>query len=152
MAGVQSVHYRLDSMEELRRFPDEDVVCLDWNADLEMIRRFYKKWGAGDDVDPPGPEEAEIGRPIAMVRSGEIVSFVGCFYFREGEAELGPVVTVPEARGKGYCHRVLSSAAKRVLADGLAATLTTGQDNPAMQAVAEAIGMRRVSPPKKAEN
>lgn len=152
MSGVQFIYYRLDSLQELRPFPAEDIVVLDWNADLEMIRRFYKKWGAGDDVDPPGPEETEIGQPVAMVRDGEIVSFVGCFFFREGEAELGPVATIPEERGKGYCHRVLSAAARRVLAGGLIATLTTGHDNLAMRAVADAIGMRRVEPPEKAKN
>ena len=144
MADIRYVYYRLDTPEDLRPYSDLDVVCLDWNADLEMIRRFYRKWGAGDDVDPPGPEETEIGRPVALVREGEILSFAGTFYFRDGEAEIGPVATVPEARGKGYGRRVLAAAIKRALEQGLAATLTTGEDNLAMRAVAEAVGMRSV--------
>ena len=144
MADIRYAYYRLDSPEDLRPYPDDEVVCLDWNADLEMIRRFYKKWGAGDDVDPPGPDETEIGHPVALVRAGEILSFAGTFYFRDGEAEIGPVATVPEARGKGYAHSVLAAAIECALGQGLAATLTTGEDNLVMRAVAEAVGMRPV--------
>ena len=147
MADIRYVYYRLDTPEDLRPYSDLDVVCLDWNADLEMIRRFYRKWGAGDDVDPPGPEETEIGRPVALVREGEILSFAGTFYFRKGEAEIGPVATVSEARGKGYAHRVVSEAARRALEKGLIVTLATEKGNLAMRAVAEDVGMTRIAAP-----
>ena len=78
------------------------------------------------------------------LRAGEILSFAGTFYFRDGEAEIGPVATVPEARGKGYAHSVLAAAIECALGQGLAATLTTGEDNLVMRAVAEAVGMRPV--------
>jgi predicted GNAT family acetyltransferase len=97
-------------------------------------------------VDPPGPEEKEIGLPVALVRDGEILSFAGTFYFQEGEAEIGPVATVPEAHGRGYAHSVLAEAARRALERGLAVTLGTTRENMAMRTVAEAVGMRLVAP------
>ena len=146
MINYDHVFYRLDTLADLKANPSGEIVILDWNRDLEMIRRFYKKWGAGDDVDPPGPEETEIGQPVALVRDGEILSFAGTFYFREGEAEIGPVATVPEAQGRGYAHSVLAEAARRALEGGLAVTLGTARGNMAMRAVAEAVGMRQVNP------
>ena len=147
MSEHDYVHYRLECPEALKAYPGEDIVVLDWNDDIEMIRRFYKKWGAGDDVDPPGPDETEIGRPVAVVHDGEIFSFAGTFYFQKGEAEIGPVATVSEARGKGYAHRVVSEAARRALEKGLVVTLATQRSNLAMRAVAEDVGMTRITAP-----
>ena len=147
MSEYEHVHYRLECLEALKAYPGGDVVVLDWNDDLEMIRRFYKKWGAGDDVDPPGPDETEIGLPVAVVNDGEILSFAGTFYFRKGEAEIGPVATVSEARGKGYAHRVVSEAARRALEKGLIVTLATEKGNLSMRAVAEDVGMTRIAAP-----
>ena len=144
---AEYVYYRLDSLGDLKRFPTDGIQPLDWARDLEMIKRFYRQWGDGDDdIQPPGEDEPEIGQPIALVEDGEILSFTSYWYFREGEAELGAIATLPGERGKGHCRRVISEAARRALERGLVVTLTTGEDNRPMQAAAEAIGMRRTNP------
>ena len=140
------VHYSLDSVNDLIHFPSGEVVRLDWVEDFELIRQFYRHWG-GEDIDAPGEKETEIGQPLALVRDGEILSFMSYFHFREGEEEIGAVATLPEWRNQGLCRRVISEAARQTLERGKTATLTTREDNLAMQAAAEAIGMRRADVP-----
>lgn len=142
MSKLECVYYRLDAMDDLVLFSDEDVRTLDWRVDLAMIRRFYRHW-TEDEIQPP-ESEPEIGDPVALVQDGEILSFAIPFAFKPGEIEIGAVATIPAHQNKGYCRRVIAAAARQILSGHLSATLTTYKDNWAMQAAAEAIGMRRV--------
>ena len=111
-----------------------------------MIQDFYRHWGNNreGDIQPPDETEPEIGNPIAHVNNGNILSFAIPFSFKEGEIEIGAVATLPSKRNKGFCRQVISETARRVLASGKCATLTTRPDNVAMQAAAKAIGMRQI--------
>ena len=139
------IYFRLDSALDLVSFTNDSIHELDWHADLPMIQRFYRHWGDDEeDIQPPNESEREIGNPIALVRGDDILSFSIFFYFREGEVEIGAVATLPSEQNKGYCRRVISKAARRILASGRCATLTTRSHNLAMQAAATAIGMKRI--------
>lgn len=141
------IYFHLDSASELIPFPADDIRELDWYADLPMIQRFYRHWGSEDDEDiqPPSKTESEIGNPIALVRGGDIFSFTIPFYFNEGEVEIGAVATLPSEQNKGFCRRVISEAARRILNSGRRAALTTRPLNLAMQAAARAIGMQQTA-------
>ena len=139
------IYFRLDSASDLVSFPDDGIQELDWHVDLPMIQRFYRHWDdGGEDIQPPNEDEREIGNPIALVQGGDILSFAAFFYFREGEVEIGAVATLPSEQNKGYCRRVISEAARRILDSGRCATLTTKSHNLAMQAAATAIGMKQI--------
>ena len=135
------VYYRMDSLSELRDVPALPVSALNWRKDLDLIRRFYARFGHTVDPDGFGPY---VGSPLALLRDGGIVCFAIPLSFREGETEIGGVATVPEMRNKGFCKALLYEAAFRILREGKAATLTTEKDNLPMQRAAEAIGMKRL--------
>lgn len=78
-----------------------------------------------------------------MIIDGEIASFSLPFSFKPGETEIGAVATVPGYRNRGFSRAVVSELARRILENGNAATLTTGEDNLPMQAAARATGMKR---------
>ncbi|MBQ4089663.1 MAG: GNAT family N-acetyltransferase [Clostridia bacterium] len=139
MNNLDCVYFRLSSLDELRTRQGADVLELNWNKDIEMIRRFYKNF-TKDVIDPP-EEGDNCGEPLAIVENGEILSFAIPFSFKDGETEIGAVATLPERRGRGLCQIVISEMARRILESGYAATLTTGVENHAMQAAARAIGM-----------
>ncbi len=134
------VRYRMDSLAELRRGPSWPVSCLDWRADLAMIRRFYARFGKAVDPDEFG---AYVGSPLAVIQAGDIVSLAIPLSFRAGETEIGGVGTVPERRNKGCCKALIAEMAFRILAEGKTATLTTTKENLPMQKAAEGIGMTR---------
>ncbi len=144
MAERKHARYRLDSLDELTFFPSDEVIGLDWEQDLPAIRAFYRHW-TKDEINPPGEDKQEIGDPVALVRDGEILSFALPFSFRPGETEIGAVATIPRCQNQGLCRRVISALARQILSKGLAATLTTGAENSAMQAAAESIGMKRIN-------
>ena len=135
------VHYRMESLSELKRDSSWPVSLLDWRVDLVMIRRFYARFGKA--VDPDG-FEPYVGSPLAVVQAGDIVSLAIPLSFREGETEIGGVATVPEQRNEGCCKALISETAFRILNGGKAATLTTEQGNLPMRAAAAAIGMREL--------
>ena len=144
--SVEKVYFRLDSAADLIPSPDDDVRVLDWHADLLMIQRFYRHWlkDGDEDIQPPTEAEREVGDPIALVRGGDILSFAILFHFKDGEIEIGAVATLPSEQNKGFCRRVISEAARRILDTGKSAALTTGSRNFAMQSAARAIGMREI--------
>lgn len=135
----QHVYFRLEDIEALRHPAVHTVVDMDWHADIEMIRGFYRHW-SDEVIDPP--EDETIGNPLVVVIHDEIVSFAAPFFLREGEVEIGAVATLPAYRNRGYCQAVISEMAYRILKSGRAATLTTHVRNLPMQAAARAIGMR----------
>jgi len=141
--GSPYVYYRIDAPTELKRERACVVSGLDWHADLAMIRRFYARFGCGVQPDEFGQH---VGSPLAIVQDGEIVSLAIPLSFREGETEIGGVATVPDRRGEGWCEALIAELASRILAEGKAAALTTGQDNLPMRRAAERIGMKRVPP------
>ena len=136
-------YYRLESLDELKLFPSDEVREVSWKDELRLIQKIYSHF-TDDEITWEEGDECE--NPIALVRDGEMLSSVLPFNFNEGEVEMGAVMTVPRQQNKGYCRRVLSEAARRILIQGKAVTLTTDEDNHAMRRVAEAIGMRRVYP------
>lgn len=137
------VYYRIESIADLKRNPACTVSELDWYADLALIRKFYARF----NQKPVNPDEFDkyVGKPLAIIQNGDIVSFAIPLSFRNDETEIGGVATVPEQRNKGYCHELIAELAFRILKDGKAATLTTEQNNLPMQKAAEAIGMKRLS-------
>jgi predicted GNAT family acetyltransferase len=138
--GSPYVQYRMDSLSALKRGPSWPVSRLDWHADLAMVRRFYARFGKAVDPDAFGPH---VGKPLAVVRDGEIVSLAIPLSFREGETEIGGVATVPERRNEGCCKALIAEMAFGILEEGKAAALTTEKDNLPMQRAAEGIGMTR---------
>ena len=134
------VYYRLDSIGELKRDASCPVRELDWHKDLAVIQRFYARF----TDTPVNPDEFDrtVGKPLAVLKENEIVSFAIPLSFRNGETEIGGVTTVPEQRNRGLCKALISEIAFRILSSGKAATLTTEQGNLPMRAAAAAIGMR----------
>ncbi|MBO4883825.1 MAG: GNAT family N-acetyltransferase [Clostridia bacterium] len=135
------VYYRIDSLEELKRYTACAVCDLDWHKDLAIIQKFYSRFT--DEAINPDEFDQGIGNPQAIIIGDEIVSFAAPFSFREGETEIGAVATIPDQRNKGYCKALISEMAFRILDQGKAATLTTDQNNYPMRAAAKAIGMRQ---------
>ncbi|MBO4299647.1 MAG: GNAT family N-acetyltransferase [Clostridia bacterium] len=135
------VYYRIDSLEELKRYTACAVCDLDWHKDLAIIQKFYSRFT--DEAINPDEFDQGIGNPQAIIIGDEIVSFAAPFSFREGETEIGAVATIPDQRNKGYCKALISEMAFRILDQGKAATLTTDQNNHPMRAAAKAIGMRQ---------
>ena len=125
------VYYRLGSLKDLKRYSSGFIRNLDWYADLPLIRRFYARFSS----DPVNPDEfgPHVGKPLAVVLDGEIVSFAIPLSFHEGETEIGGVATVPDHRNKGYCKALISEMAFRILNEGKTATLTTEKTNLSMQ-------------------
>ena len=140
--GNPFVYYRIDSLSDLKRFPSCSVSSLDWHADLAMIQRFYARFNHAVN---PDEFDRHVGSPLAIIQSGDIVSFAIPLSFREGETEIGGVATVPDMRNKGYCKVLISEMAFRILEQGKAATLTTEKDNLPMRRAAEWIGMKLLS-------
>ena len=134
-------YYRIESLTDLKRGPAFPVSGLDWHGDLAAIRKFYARFDQPIDPDELG---GEVGNPLAILRDGEIVCFAIPLSFREGETEIGGVVTVPDQRNKGYCKALIAEMAFRILEQGKAAALTTEKTNLPMQKAAEAIGMKRL--------
>ena len=145
--SAERVYFRLDSAADLILYPDDDVQVLDWHTDLPMIQRFYRHWlkDGDEDVQPPSEAEREVGDPIALVRGSDILSFAILFYFKDGEIEIGAVATLPSEQNRGFCRRVISEAARRILDLGKCATLTTGAYNLAMRSAARSIGMQEIA-------
>lgn len=141
---IKFVYFRLDSSADLLHYPSENLRALDWHADLETIRRFYRHF-TNDIIDPPDDGDG-CGEPLAIIVNGEIASFAIPFSFKEGEIEIGAAATLPQYQNRGFCRAVISGMARRILARGLVATLTTGSTNYAMRAAAKAIGMHTVLP------
>ena len=136
------VYYRLDSIGELKRDASCPVRELDWHKDLAVIQRFYARF----TDTPVNPDEFDraVGSPQAIMDENEIISFAIPLTFREGEAEIGGVATVPDQRNRGFCKALISEMAFRILNSGKAVTLTTEQENLPMRAAATAIGMREL--------
>ena len=135
------VYYRMDSINDLKRFLPGSATELDWHADLMIIREFYARFN--NQINPDELEQY-VGNPLAIMHDGKIISFAIPLSFREGETEIGGVATVPDQRNKGYCKALIAEMAFRILEQGSAATLTTEKTNLPMQKAAEAIGMKRL--------
>lgn len=135
------VYYRIESLDDLKRFLSSSVSSLDWRADLSLIQRFYDRFGSQIN---PDEFEQYVGNPLAIIIDGDIVSFAIPLSFREGETEIGGVATAPDKQNKGYCKALISEMAFRILDKGKAATLTTEKTNLPMQKAAEAIGMKQL--------
>ena len=136
------VYYRLDSLKDLKGDASCAVRDLDWQKDLDAIRRFYARFT--DAPFTPDESDRTVGAPLAVMDENGIVSFAVPFSFHEGETEIGAVATVPEQRNKGFCKAILSEMAFRILNSGKAAVLTTEKNNLAMRAAAAAIGMKEL--------
>ena len=136
------VYYRIESLNDLKRFISGSVSSLDWRADLPIIQRFYTRFG-NHQINPDDFEQY-VGNPLAIIIHGDIVSFAIPLSFREGETEIGGVATAPEQQNKGYCKELISEMAFMILDKGKDATLTTEKTNLPMQKAAEAIGMTRL--------
>ena len=136
----QLLYYRIETLKDLKHDPSFSVIDLDWHEDLEVIRRFYGRFNHA--VNPDEFDEY-VGKPLAIMHEGDIVSFAIPLSFREGETEIGGVATVPDRRNKGCCKALIAEMAFRILEKGNAATLTTEKTNLPMRKAAEAIGMKR---------
>ncbi len=134
------VHYRMDSLSELRRGLSWPISRLDWRADLAMIRRFYARFGKAVD---PDEFEPYVGSPLAVIQAGDILSLAIPLSFRAGETEIGGVATVPDRQNEGCCKALIAELSYRILEEGKAVTLTTKKENLPMQRAAEGIGMKR---------
>ena len=135
------VYYRMESPKDLKRDLSFAVSDLDWHADLTAIRKFYAR--LNNAVNPDEFDEY-VGNPLAIIQEGDIVCFAIPLSFREGETEIGGVVTVPDQRNKGCCKALIAEMAFRILRQGNAVTLTTEKTNLPMQKAAEAIGMKQL--------
>lgn len=78
---------------------------------------------------------------MAYIINEKIVSFAAIMKIRDGELEIGAVSTMKTERNKGYCKATISLVAEIILGEGVVASLTTREDNYAMQKVAKSIGM-----------
>ena len=136
------VYYRIESLNDLKRFLSSSVSNLDWRADLPLIQRFYARFG--NHQINPDELEPYVGNPLAVIIDGDIVSFAIPLSFREDETEIGGVATAPEQQNKGYCKALISEMAFMILDKGKAVTLTTEKINLPMQKAAEAIGMKQL--------
>ena len=136
------VYYRIESLNDLKRFLSSSVSNLDWHADLPLIQSFYARFG--NHQINPDELEPYVGNPLAVIIDGDIVSFAIPLSFREGETEIGGVATAPEQQNKGYCKALISEMAFMILDKGKVATLTTEKTNLPMQKAAEAIGMKQL--------
>ena len=134
------VYYRLDSLNELNHSPAHAVHALDWHKDLSVIQRFYARFT--NVLINPDEFDQTVGKPLAIMDGGEIISFAIPLSFRDGETEIGGVATIPEQRNKGFCKTLISEMAFRILSNGKTAVLTTERTNAPMRAAAKAIGMR----------
>ena len=92
------VYYRIESLDDLKRFLSSSVSSLDWRADLSLIQRFYDRFGKQIN---PDEFEQYVGNPLAIIIDGDIVSFAIPLSFREGETEIGGVATAPDKQNKG---------------------------------------------------
>ena len=136
------VYYRIESLNDLKRFLSSSVSNLDWRADLPLIQSFYARFG--NHQINPDELEPYVGNPLAVIIDGDIVSFAIPLSFREGETEIGGVATAPEQQNKGFCKALISEMAFMILDKGKVATLTTEKTNLPMQKAAEAIGMKQL--------
>jgi GNAT superfamily N-acetyltransferase len=61
-----------------------------------------------------------------------------------GVARVGPVYTPPEQRGRGWASAAVAEVSRRIVADGVRATLFTDQANPVSNKIYERLGYERV--------
>jgi len=85
------------------------------------------------------PDDFEMVDVVAYIRNDEILSFAVIYNINPMELEIGAVSTAPAQRGKGYCTACTSYAAKKILEQGMIASITTMSDNIAMRKVAEKL-------------
>ena len=136
------VYYRIESLNDLKRNLSCSVSSPDWRADLQLIQKFYARFG--NNQISPDEFEQYVGNPLAIMIDGKIVSFAIPLSFREDETEIGGVATAPDRQNKGCCKSLISEMAFRILNEGKTTTLTTEKTNLPMQKAAEAIGMTRL--------
>ena len=135
----RKVYYKLTNMKDLNMVNDENVYSIDWDNNFELINKYYKDKFGIDDLQKDDPDDFEMVDVVAYIRNDEILSFAVIYNINPMELEIGAVSTAPAQRGKGYCTACTSYAAKKILEQGMIASITTMSDNIAMRKVAEKL-------------
>jgi len=135
----RKVYYKLTNMKDLNMVNDENIYSIDWYNNFELINKYYKDKFGIDDLQKDDPGDLEMVDVVAYIRNDEILSFAIIYNINHIELEIGAVSTAPEHRGKGYCTACISYAAKKILEQGMIASITTMSDNIAMRKVAEKL-------------
>lgn len=139
-------HYKLEEHSQLKDFSKDNLYILDWKNDFDLINQYYKEGFGIYDLPKDDPDYSSILKVVAYIIKGKIVSFAAIMKLTEDELEIGAVSTMETERNKGYSKATISLAGELILNEGEVASLTTGEDNYAMQKVAESIGMIKVEP------
>ena len=80
------------------------------------------------------------GEPVAMAGHANVVATPGGSVGR-----LGPVYTLPEARGRGYGSAITAVVSRVLLAQGATVMLYADVANPTSNGVYERLGFRAVA-------
>ena len=116
------------------------VRWLDWDADLELARRF---WGPEWRASFPAiwAEARELGYTYCAVIGPEgIRARAAVWRFSEEAWELAAVYTQEAHQRQSYGAAVCAFATRAILAAGRTATCQTFADNTAMRRTAEKLG------------
>jgi GNAT superfamily N-acetyltransferase len=151
--------YRLEALRPPAPPPGRPRVA--GPADREVVARFVG--GFHEDVgEDHRPGTADDDRTAAVLIAdgrlwlwetpttegegpGTVVAMARASGAQAGVARVGPVYTVPEARGRGFGGAVTAAATRAVIDGGATAVLYTQLDNPTSNALYQRLGYEVVA-------
>ena len=121
-------------------------------ADLALVTGWQERFLVEVGLPPHMPDEATMrlwlerlwlweadGAPVAMAGHANVVTTPGGSVGR-----LGPVYTVPEARGRGFGAAITAVVSRVLREQGATVMLYADADNPTSNGVYERLGFRAV--------
>ncbi len=113
---------------------------IDWEDDFDIINTYYQNHFGIYDLQKNDPDDFEVVNTVAYMQNNEIVSLAVIYNINGTELEIGAVSTAPQYRKNGYSTAVVSKAAECILTQHQTASITTKENNIAMQRVAQKVG------------
>lgn len=136
-------YYKLSKMEKLNVLKSSNVYFIDWEKDFVIINKYYQENFEIYDLKKNDPDDFEVVNTVAYIHNNEILSLAVIYNINETELEIGAVSTPLRHRKNGYSTAVVSKAAEYILSQNKTASITTNEDNIAMQRVAKKVGFEK---------
>lgn len=136
-------YYKLSKMEKLNVLKSSNVYFIDWEKDFVIINKYYQENFEIYDLKKNDPDDFDVVNTVAYIHNNEILSLAVIYNINETELEIGAVSTPLRHRKNGYSTAVVSKAAEYILSQNKTASITTNEDNIAMQRVAKKVGFEK---------
>jgi RimJ/RimL family protein N-acetyltransferase len=136
-------YYKLSKKEKLDVHTNSNVYFIDWKKDFGIINTYFQDNFGIYDLKKNDPDDFAVVKTVAYIHNNQILSLAVIYNIKETELEIGAVSTAPRHRKNGYSTAVVSKAAEYILSQNKTVSITTNEDNTAMQRVAKKVGFEK---------